>query len=65
VILTADSFDRCRRMSLTAFRSFGCSARQTVILGPSLSGLGKRPDLTPAHKVVRPTGMGPWGERIE
>ena len=39
--------------------------RMTVIRGPSFSGLGKRPDFTPAHQVVRPTGMGPLGARIE
>ncbi len=29
--------------------------------GPSLTGLGKRPDLTPAHQVDLATGMGPSG----
>jgi len=33
------------------------STRQAVVLGPSLTGLGKRPDFTPAHHVDLPTGM--------
>jgi hypothetical protein len=33
------------------------STRQAVILGPSLTGLGKRPDLIPAHQVDLLTGM--------
>jgi hypothetical protein len=41
------------------------STLHTVIRGPSFSGLGKRPDFTPAHQVVRPIGMGPLGARIE
>ena len=41
------------------------SARHTVTPGPSLSGLGKRPVLTPAHHVDLDTGMGPRGARME
>ena len=41
------------------------STRHAVMRGPSLIGLGKRPLLTPAHHVERPTGMGPLGARIE
>ncbi len=33
------------------------SARQTVVIGPSLRGAGKRPVLTPAHQVDLETGM--------
>lgn len=33
------------------------STRQAVIRGPSLIGLGKRPDFTPAHQVLFDTGM--------
>lgn len=33
------------------------STRQTVTRGLSLTGLGNRPDLTPAHHVDLPTGM--------
>jgi hypothetical protein len=33
------------------------STRQTVMRGPSFTGLGKRPDLTPAHQVLFDTGM--------
>src|SRR5262249_15317829 len=33
------------------------STRQAVIRGPSFTGLGKRPDLTPSHQVDLPTGM--------
>ena len=36
--------------------------RQTVVFGPSLTGFGKRPALTPAHHVDLPTGMGPRRE---
>jgi hypothetical protein len=41
------------------------STLQTVVRGPSLTGFGKRPDLTPAHQVDRPTGIGPVGARID
>jgi hypothetical protein len=40
------------------------STRQAVIRGPSLTGLGNRPDLTPAHQVDLQTGMGPRGAMI-
>ena len=40
-------------------------ANQTVVRGPSLRGLGKRPDLTPCHHVDFETGIGPVGARIE
>lgn len=35
--------------------------RQTVVLGPSFTGLGKRPCRTPSHQVERLTGIGPRG----
>jgi hypothetical protein len=38
--------------------------RQAVILGPSFTGLGYRPDLTPAHHVDLLTGIGPAGPMI-
>jgi hypothetical protein len=41
------------------------STFQTVVRGPSLTGLGKRPVFTPCHQVERPTGIGPSGARIE
>src|SRR5271167_2122535 len=41
------------------------STFQAVVRGPSFTGLGKRPDLTPAHHVERPTGIGPLGASIE
>lgn len=42
-----------------------CSTRQAVMRGPSLTGFGKRPSLTPAHHVDLLTGIGPWGAMIE
>lgn len=36
-----------------------------VVRGPSFIGLGKRPDLTPAHQVDLETGIGPLGPKIE
>ena len=33
------------------------STRHTVMRGPSLTGFGKRPDLTPAHQVLFDTGI--------
>jgi hypothetical protein len=41
------SYIRSRRMS---------STRHAVVRGPSLTGRGKRPLLTPAHHVERPIG---------
>ena len=41
------------------------STRQAVVLGPSLTGLGKRPSLTPTHHVDFETGIGPRGARID
>ena len=41
------------------------STRHVVIRGPSLTGLGNRPDLTPAHHVDLPTGIGPRGAMME
>jgi hypothetical protein len=41
------------------------STRQTVILLPSLMGLGNRPERTPAHHVLLETGIGPWGARMD
>jgi hypothetical protein len=41
------------------------STRQAVVRGPSLTGFGKRPLLMPAHQVERPTGIGPFGARME
>jgi hypothetical protein len=32
-------------------------ARHTVVPGPSLVGFGYLPVLTPAHQLVRPTGI--------
>ena len=40
------------------------SLRQTVILGPNLTGLGKRPVRTPSHHVDLLTGIGPVGANI-
>jgi hypothetical protein len=40
------------------------SARQTVMRGPNLIGLGNLPSRTPAHQVDFPTGMGPPGMMI-
>lgn len=41
------------------------SARQAVQRAESLTGLGKRPDLTPSHQQVFPRGMtlNTWGNR--
>ena len=41
------------------------STRQTVMRRLSLTGLGKRPDRTPAHHVLLETGIGPVGPRID
>lgn len=41
------------------------STRQTVILLPSLMGLGNRPERTPAHQVLFETGIGPFGARMD
>ena len=41
------------------------STRHAVVLGPSLTGLGKRPSLTPAHHVDFETGIGPRGARMD
>ena len=41
------------------------SARQAVVRGPNFMGFGKRPDLTPAHQVDFPTGIGPCGARMD
>jgi hypothetical protein len=49
-------------------RAISClmsSTRHAVMRGPSFTGLGYRPDLTPAHHVERLTGIGPCGARIE
>lgn len=40
------------------------SARQTVVLGPSLRGCGNRPSFTPCHQVDLETGIGPRGARM-
>src|SRR5271169_1824723 len=48
-----------------SMRSRMSSTFQAVVRGPSFTGLGKRPDLTPAHHVERPTGIGPRGARME
>jgi hypothetical protein len=40
------------------------SLRQAVIFGPSFTGEGYRPDLTPAHHVDLDTGIGPPGAMI-
>jgi hypothetical protein len=41
------------------------STFQAVVRGPSFTGFGNRPALTPAHQVERPTGIGPLGARME
>jgi len=43
------------------------STRHTVMRGPSFTGLGKRPDLTPAHQVLFDTGImaGIGGQLVE
>ncbi len=41
------------------------STRQAVIRGLSLTGLGKRPDLTPSHQVDLLTGIGPLGAMMD
>src|SRR3954454_17097964 len=41
------------------------STRHAVVLTPSLTGLGKRPSLTPCHQVDLLTGIGPDGAMIE
>jgi hypothetical protein len=41
------------------------STFHAVVRGPSFTGLGNRPDFTPAHQVERPTGIGPLGANIE
>ena len=46
-----DSFDR------RAIKSRMSSARQAVQRADSLIGFGKRPDLTPSHQLVFPSGM--------
>jgi hypothetical protein len=38
--------------------------RQAVVRGPSFTGFGKRPLLTPAHHAEREIGIGPFGARI-
>ena len=40
------------------------SAFQTVVRGPNLRGLGKRPSFTPCHQPDLETGIGPAGARI-
>jgi hypothetical protein len=40
------------------------SARQAVMRGPSFTGLGNRPCLTPSHQLDLLTGSGPLGARI-
>jgi hypothetical protein len=46
-------------------RAWTSSTRHAVMRGPSLTGFGNRPDLTPAHHVDLLTGIGPFGPRIE
>jgi hypothetical protein len=41
------------------------STRHAVMRGPSFTGWGKRPVLTPAHQVDLATGIGPVGASIE
>jgi hypothetical protein len=41
------------------------SVRHVVMRGPSLTGLGYLPVLTPAHQVDLLTGIGPLGAMIE
>lgn len=40
------------------------SFRQAVMRGPSFTGAGYRPDLTPAHQVDLLTGIGPRGAKM-
>jgi hypothetical protein len=56
---------RHRQRPKRSTSSLMSSTRQTVVRGPSFTDRGKRPDLTPAHQVDLPTGMGPSGEMIE
>ena len=59
-----DAFCHCQ-LSLSLLMSFQMSsARQTVVLGPSLLGLGKRPSFTPCHQVDLDTGIGPCGYKM-
>ena len=46
-------------------RSRISSTRQAVVRGPSFTGFGKRPVLTPSHQVDRATGIGPLGARMD
>lgn len=38
--------------------------RQAVMRGPSFTGAGYLPDLTPAHQVDLETGIGPRGANM-
>ena len=51
--------------SAFSIRSRMSSTFQAVVRGPSFTGFGKRPVLIPAHHVERPTGIGPFGARME
>ena len=46
-------------LEILAINAWISSARQTVMRGPNLIGCGNRPDRTPDHHVVLPTGIGP------
>ena len=52
-----DKFEDSNRLRIS-------STLQTVVLGPSFRGFGKRPSFTPAHQVDLETGMGPTGAHI-
>jgi hypothetical protein len=41
------------------------ATRHAVIRGPSFTGFGYRPDLTPAHHVDLLTGIGPFGPMMD
>ena len=47
-----------------SYRLLISSTLQTVVLGPSFRGCGKRPSFTPAHQVDFDTGIGPNGADI-
>ena len=61
----AASVDTPHRAASPSIKARMSSTRHAVIRGPSFTGLGYRPLLTPAHHVDFETGMGPFGARIE
>ena len=65
VNLDAASVDTPHLAASPSIKARISSTRHAVIRGPSFTGLGYRPLLTPAHHVDFETGMGPFGARIE